>query len=165
MRIISLSKDRFICLPFITCTMGHSADALILRESRKQFIGYYFFSFLLTGWAAYLSLRGYTLHSSSFFIVCFIAIGGVAAPELFRKWSYSVVTPRKIEVLSGILHRRHRNFYPNMITEIHVRQRMFQRLLNYGKITLNSTYKQEFCLGMVNSPHTSMEKIEAILQR
>ncbi|HLD33344.1 MAG TPA: PH domain-containing protein [Candidatus Nanoarchaeia archaeon] len=139
-------------------------DAVVLRETRKQFIVYYLFGIFLVAWVIYLVLQGRRLSGMSFLLVAAIAAGSVVVPEMFRAWSRTIVTHQKVEVLSGILHKRHRNFFPNNISDIHVRQRLFQRVLNYGKITLTSQ-SQEISLGTVNDPHGATEKILAMLKK
>ena len=144
----------------MNCTL-HS-DALVLRETRKQFLMYYLFSLALVAWVVYLKLQGRAIVDVGALFAGAVAFGGILAPEAFRMWSYAVVTPENVEITSGILHRKRRRLFLPTVTDIHVRQHILQRVLNYGEVTLNATGQQHISLGTIDDPHGHVEKIDAM---
>jgi len=158
-------NDNFIFLPLLSCfmsNMGNRSGALVLRETRKQFLMYYLFSILLVVWIVYLKVNGRQIVGIGTAFAGIVAFGGVLAPEAFRMWSYAVVTPQSLEVSSGILRRRHRRVSLSIVTDIHIQQHLLQRVLNYGTITVSVAGQQHFSLGVVHDPHDHVDQIDAL---
>jgi uncharacterized membrane protein YdbT with pleckstrin-like domain len=138
---------------------------LILKESRKTFAGGYLLVLLLTAWIVVLKQRGVVIEAPALTLSAIVVAGGLLLPEVARSWQTCVVKKNKIELTSGVIRKRHRKFFTNTVTDIHVRQNLWQRLLNYGTIKVSSFSQHgEIRLGNVDNPHDCVVQIEKIIE-
>jgi len=93
-----------------------------------------------------------------------VIIVGLITPEIVRSYIKCTLKQNKIDITTGIFNKKHRKFFTNTITDIHIKQSLIQRILNYGTIKVSSfSQGGEIILGNVDKPQEAVAEIEKLI--
>jgi uncharacterized membrane protein YdbT with pleckstrin-like domain len=138
-------------------------DIIILNESRKTFFFGYLLLTLFAASVIYLKVSNFNITNQSLTISAVVIITGLFIPEIVRRWETVTIRKDKIDISSGILRKKHRKFFANTITDIHIKQSFWQRILNYGGIKVHSfAQHNDISLGTVSNPKKRVEEMEKL---
>ena len=138
---------------------------IILRESRKTFLPMYALTILFTGIVIFFITKGHKFSQTNLTVIIIVLALGFLIPEIVRSWETCTVKADKIYITTGIIQKRHRKFFTSTITDIHYKQKLWQRMLNYGAIEINVfSQNAPIHLGTVDRPKKRIEEIEEFIQ-
>ena len=142
----------------------NEVTTLVLKTSRKIFWWAYAGVIILVSLLFNLLIKGMSISRKSLVLSSITIIVGLLLPEIVRAWQVCKISKDKIEIISGIVHRRHRTLLTDSIAEIHMHQTLMQRLLNYGSIYMRTNNREEeMNLGIFNSPKKNAAEIQKII--
>ncbi|MBD3318919.1 PH domain-containing protein [Candidatus Woesearchaeota archaeon] len=129
-----------------------------ITQVRRAFPLRYLFSFCLLGVGAYLFFAGVL------YMYVPVILGGavIVHTELSVRSHSMTVATNKITVRRGVLSRQSYSVYYDDMMDLKVRQKLWQRLLNYGDVFVNNPGFQPhlFAANRMPSPHKVGQLIE-----
>jgi uncharacterized membrane protein YdbT with pleckstrin-like domain len=130
---------------------------VIIRQTRRARIFWY--------------LLGIAILAAAYFVSGWLRTGAIALGvlvliilEITRKVNALIIDDSKVTLSSGLLNVHTTAVYYSEITDIKISQNLWERILNYGKIYINTPGHGEYELVERNlpSPHDIRDFIEQI---
>ena len=139
---------------------------IVLKESRKTFLFIYLLIIVFIAIIAYFMKNGQKFSSANFLVITAVIITGLLIPEILRNWESCIVKGDKIHIITGIIKKKHHKLFTSTITDIHCKQTLWQRILNYGTIEVSLfSHEGEVRLGTVNRPKKRLQELEELIRK
>lgn len=139
---------------------------IVLKESRKTFLGIYFLIIVFIAAITYFIENGRKFSTTNFMVIGAVVITGLLIPEILRNWESCTVKGDKINITTGIIKKKHHKLFTSTITDIHCKQTLWQRILNYGTIEVSLfSHEGEVRLGTVDKPRKHLQELEELIKR
>jgi uncharacterized membrane protein YdbT with pleckstrin-like domain len=129
--------------------------------SRKLYIPIYLMITILIVLIVFVKLNNLPLHQLALPGTAVFILIGIGLTELHRIRDTYYITPEHIEHISGYIAKDIKKILTKTITDIHSRQKAWQRLLNYGSIrVVSSSGSNHIDVRNINNPGKFINTLE-----
>jgi len=141
-----------------------STDKLKLRSTRKAYFHIY-----AVPVAVFITLELLTDYVS-FNNYVYIFIGAIAAASIayseLDRWNYWIeIDETGVTVEKGLLRKKRLIVPRQILTDMDIKQSVFQRLLRFGQITMRSFSEDHRRVSIcINKPHDKMKEIRELIK-
>jgi len=139
---------------------------LKVRTSRKSYLFVYLLILILIGVILYIKYNGRYLNSKVFIGVIVLIIIGIKSTEFHRLYTYYEITSHYAIISKGIFTRDIKRIFIPTISDIVLKQNVWQRILNYGNVKIHRyTAGAIIDVKNINNPKNFIEVLESRLNR
>jgi uncharacterized membrane protein YdbT with pleckstrin-like domain len=139
---------------------------MVLNPSRRSFLLEYCCGIFLVGLLSFFIYKKIDLNTKLTYFVFGLALFSIGSAEISRLLHRCRVTHSKLVIIDGMIKLSKKHIYIKAISDINIKQKVIQRLLNYGVIHIK-TMSGESSLEIKNvaNPGKRMEEIEEIIEK
>ena len=132
-----------------------------LRGSRKAYLGIYVMILVLIGVLIYLKKNGLYINNYVFWGIIGFVVLGVKGTEIHRFRVYYEISTHYLIQSNGIFSKHLSQIHMPTISDIIIKQNLWQRILNYGDIDIHRfTVGPLLTIKRINNPSGFAELLE-----
>lgn len=142
-------------------------EELSLRKTRKAFLVEYGCGFFLIVLLGILLAKGIKVNRFIFDLAAGVALVALLGPEISRLRHRYKINPSKVVFIHGIIKRDKKYVFIDNISDIQIKQTLWQRLWDYGSIVIvpQSGEERSMDLKEISDPLEIMEEIEEMMEK
>jgi len=138
---------------------------IVLKVARKAFLHIYVLASLAILTTLFLFILGKPTPLWMWIVSIIVLIMGVKIPELERFTTQYTISPDAVVVQTGIFTKRRQYITMNNIIDVTLDQSVWQRMLNYGDLSVHTFNDDTINIGSINNPKEILPHIERFITK
>lgn len=135
-----------------------------IKTSRKLYVPFYAMAFAIVLFIVFIKYSGRGLNDMAFRVALFFIIGIIIATEVHRYGESYEITSKSVILNTGYFTILSKRIEFEAISDIHVRQGPWQRIMNFGDVQLFK-FAPGPIMKNINRPVAVVNELEGIITR